>query len=67
MSPYQIFIQGSLAQQTQNRTAIRGLFVDQEANPPSEVQMAPAALPDFDWPEEIEVPTTQFHLEERSI
>lgn len=63
MSPYQIFVRGCLRLQTQNLTGIQGVFGADEQ--PTQVEGEVAHLPQlpaFNWPDRVEVPVTDFLL-----
>ncbi|CAM4555710.1 unnamed protein product [Leuciscus chuanchicus] len=64
MSPYQIFVRGCLRLQAQNLTGIQGVFGadEQPAQLDAEVPHSPQ-VPTFNWPDSVEVPLTEYTLD----
>ncbi|XDV31742.1 hypothetical protein PO909_002704 [Leuciscus waleckii] len=64
MSPYQIFVRGCLCLQAQNLTGIQGVCGadEQPAQLEAEVPHSPQ-VPTFNWPDSVEVPLTEYTLD----
>nr|XP_055035227.1 uncharacterized protein LOC129423108 [Misgurnus anguillicaudatus] len=68
MSPYQIFVRGCLCLQARNLTGIRGVFGadEQPAQLEGEAPNLPQ-LPAFAWPDRVEVPVTDFVIDNERL